>query len=53
MGEEIELGVMPPDVWIKEMGQLVWWALEPVLAQEGLPLLALGEELMEVEGATK
>ena len=42
--EVLELGVLPPDVQMEEVGQWVSWGLELVLAQEG-PRLA---PLMEV-----
>ena len=44
MGEELQLGVLPPDIWIGDVGRWVWWGPEPVLVQEGPPLQALGEE---------
>ena len=48
-GEELEQGVPPPDIWIKDMGCWVWWGPVLVLEQEGPPLPPLGEEPMEVE----
>ena len=53
MGKELELGVPPPDVWIEDVGWWVQWGLEQGPVEEGLPLLALGAEPMEVEGSTK
>ena len=35
-GEDLELGVPLPDLWIEDMGQWLWWGPEPVLAQGGL-----------------
>ena len=52
-GEELELRVLPQDAWIEDMGQWVWWGPDPVLAQEGPPFPALGEEVIEVEGGTE
>ena len=34
------------------MGQLVRWGPEPILVQEGPPLVPLGKVLMEVEDGT-
>ena len=42
-------GSAPPDVQMKDIGQLVRWVPEPILAQEGLPLVTFMEVLMEVE----
>ena len=53
MGEELELVVPPRDIQIEDIGQRVWWGPEPKLVQEGLPFLALGAEIIEVEGGTK
>ena len=41
IGEELKLGVPPPDIQLKDMGQWVWWGLEPEPAAEGLPLSPL------------
>ena len=38
IGEELELGVPPPDVWIENMGQRVLWGPEPELVKEGPPV---------------
>ena len=53
MGEELELGVLPQDIQLEDMGQQVQLGPEPELVEEGLPLLALGVELMEVEGGAE
>ena len=53
MGEELELGILPLGVQMEDVGQWVWWGLEPELAQEGPPLSALGEEPIEVEGSAE
>ena len=29
MGEELELGVPPQDIQLKDVGWWVWWGLEP------------------------
>ena len=50
MGEVLEQRVLPPDVWMKDISQLVRCAPELILAQKGPTLLPLGEEQMEVEG---
>ena len=50
MGEQLELGVLPPNIRIEDVSWQVRWGLELVLVQEGPPLLPLGEEPMEAEG---
>ena len=40
-GKVLEEGVPPPDVQIKEVGQQVMWGPEPIVAQEGPPLMPL------------
>ena len=35
MGEELELGVPPPNVGIEDMGWWVRWGPEPMLVQKG------------------
>ena len=50
MREKLELGALPPNNQLEEVGQRVPWGLELQPAQEGLPLSPLGLELMEVDG---
>ena len=47
--EELELGVHPLDIQLKDVGQWVWWGLELGPVAEGPPLSSLREEPMEVE----
>ena len=49
--ELVELGVLPLDIQREDMGWRVQWGPEPEPAQEGLPLLPLRAEPMEVDGA--
>ena len=51
--EELEIGVLPPDIWLEHMGQRLCWGPGAEPAPEGPALLALGAELMEVEGGVK
>ena len=53
IGEELELGVPPPDIWLEDVVRRVWWGLEPEPVEEDPPLPALGAEPMEVEGGTE
>ena len=53
IGEEMKLGVLPLNIQIEDMGQRVWLGLEPEPVAEGPALLALGVELMKVEGGTE
>ena len=41
MGEELELGVPPPDIQLKDVGWRVWWGPGPEPVPEGLPLSPL------------
>ena len=52
--EVLEYRVLPPDVWIEDMGLWVRWGPALILVQEGLPLAPLKEVVAEVEenGAT-
>ena len=52
MGEELELGVPPPDIQLEDIGQWVCWGAELELAAKGLPLLPLRAELLEVNEST-
>ena len=42
-GKALEKGVPPPEIQMEEVGQWVIWGLEPVLAQQGPPLVPLME----------
>ena len=53
MEEELELGVLPPDIWLEDVGQRVWWGPELELVPEAPALLALGAEQMEVDGGVE
>ena len=46
----LEQGVLPLDIQMEEVGQQVTWGPEPVLAQEGPPLVPLMEVLNEESG---
>ena len=43
--EALELGVLPPDIQMEEVGQRVMWGPAIELALEGLPLAPLTEVL--------
>ena len=51
MREELELGVLTPNIWLEDVGRWVWWGPAPEPAPEGPPLLPLGAGPMEVDGA--
>ena len=48
--EELELGIPTPNIWLKDVGQWVWWGPEPEPAPEGPTLSPLGAEPMAVDG---
>ena len=45
----LEYGVLPPTVQIEDVGQWVRWGPEPILAQEGPPLVPFIELPMETK----
>ena len=53
MREELELGVAPLGIQLKDVGQQIWWGPEPEMLAEGPHLSPLGAEPMEVEGGAK
>ena len=40
----LDLGVLPPDIQMEELGQWVKWGPEPVVVQDSPPLAPLMEE---------
>ena len=50
MREELELGALPLDIQLEDVGQWVRWGLGPEPALEGPPLLPLGADRIDVDG---
>ena len=44
-GKALELGILPKDIQIEEVGERVMWGLAIEPAPEGLPLVPSGEVL--------